>query len=329
MGRSVIVVGAGALGCACAAVFTARGWSVTLVDTGGARSASAVAAGMLAPAMESVLDGADAARAALLRGARDRWPALAAAVGVQLVRDGALWAGETADAVEIGLQRLGFSAERRRDGVFAAEDWRLQPAAALTRLAAGARRVEGLVQRVDAAGVRFPGGGTLTADHVVLATGVGGVEAPEAEAALGAVAPVRGQLVELALAPPACVVRGEGAYIVPSAGGVVVGATMEPGVRDLTADPAATAGLLKAAARFWPAAGGAPPGRVRVGVRGASPDGLPLAGPVAPGLSVALAPRRNGWLLAPLVAEIVAAYATGDDPGPFAAALDPLRFQSK
>jgi glycine oxidase len=62
--------------------------------------------------------------------------------------------------------------------------------------------------------------------------------------------------------------------------------------------------------------------------RGATPDGLPLVGPVAPGLAVALAPRRNGWLLAPLVGRLIAAYAAGADPGPHAAALDPLRFQA-
>ena len=44
----------------------------------------------------------------------------------------------------------------------------------------------------------------------------------------------------------------------------------------------------------------------RAGVRGATPDGLPMAGAVEQGLHLALGPRRNGWLLGPLVAGVVA-----------------------
>jgi glycine oxidase len=37
--------------------------------------------------------------------------------------------------------------------------------------------------------------------------------------------------------------------------------------------------------------------------------------------------RRNGWLLAPLVAQIITACVTGRDPGPYAARFDPQRFE--
>ena len=68
-------------------------------------------------------------------------------------------------------------------------------------------------------------------------------------------------------------------------------------------------------------------GATRVGVRGAVADGLPLAGASAqPGLFLALAPRRNGWLLGPMVARIVADGIEGRPPMADAAALDPLRF---
>jgi glycine oxidase len=43
---------------------------------------------------------------------------------------------------------------------------------------------------------------------------------------------------------------------------------------------------------------------------------------------LAVGARRNGWLLAPLVAQVVAAYVASDDPGPFAARLDPRRFDN-
>ncbi|HWU14145.1 MAG TPA: D-amino-acid oxidase, partial [Caulobacter sp.] len=46
----------------------------------------------------------------------------------------------------------------------------------------------------------------------------------------------------------------------------------------------------------------------------------------APGVMLAVGARRNGWLLAPLVADLVAAYLKGDHPGPDAASLDARRF---
>ncbi|MDP3173921.1 MAG: D-amino-acid oxidase, partial [Phenylobacterium sp.] len=53
-----------------------------------------------------------------------------------------------------------------------------------------------------------------------------------------------------------------------------------------------------------------------------------LVGPAAtPGVLIAAGARRNGWLLAPLVARMIAAYAMGDDPGPHAATLHPKRFK--
>ncbi len=96
------------------------------------------------------------------------------------------------------------------------------------------------------------------------------------------------------------------------------------GSRSLQPDPAASERLAAAASRLL---GREAPGEIewRAGVRGATADGLPLAGPVGDGLHLALAPRRNGWLLGPLVGRIVADGIEGRPRGPHAAALDPLR----
>ena len=85
----------------------------------------------------------------------------------------------------------------------------------------------------------------------------------------------------------------------------------------------------------------APPGRSPVGPAGrravqgpgrgggTTPDGLPLVGPSErEGVFLAAGARRNGWLLAPLVAQMTAAYLAGRDPGPETARLDPRRFAS-
>jgi glycine oxidase len=63
------------------------------------------------------------------------------------------------------------------------------------------------------------------------------------------------------------------------------------------------------------------------GVRGAAPDGLPIAGALpVPGLFAATAPRRNGWLLAPMVAEVVAAAIAGETDALAGNAFRPDRF---
>ena len=121
------------------------------------------------------------------------------------------------------------------------------------------------------------------------------------------------------------VLRGAGVYLCPGPR-PAIGATMEPGRDDLTPDSAATEPLRRAALALRPGLAAAAMS-VEVGVRAATPDGLPLVGPSrVPGLFLAVGARRNGWLLAPLVAELVAAYLTGKDPGANAVRLDARRF---
>jgi glycine oxidase len=122
------------------------------------------------------------------------------------------------------------------------------------------------------------------------------------------------------------VTRAPGVYLVPRPDGLVVGATMQPDRADVTIEPEVVEALHQAAAAVFPALAGAKVAEARAGVRGASPDGLPLVGAAgAPGVHLALAPRRNGWLLAPLVARSVAASLLGEDD-PAGGAFRPDRF---
>jgi glycine oxidase len=99
---------------------------------------------------------------------------------------------------------------------------------------------------------------------------------------------------------------------------------MEPG---RTADPAAARQLNAIAKAHFPELAGLEPA-INWGVRAGTKDGLPLVGPSSrPGILVAVGARRNGWLLAPLVAEMTAAYLAGADPGGYARAFDPRRFE--
>ncbi len=56
-----------------------------------------------------------------------------------------------------------------------------------------------------------------------------------------------------------------------------------------------------------------------------SPDGWPMIGPSGEAL-IAAGHSRNGWLLAPITAEIITAYVMDADIAPQWAALSPDRF---
>ncbi|HYC74596.1 FAD-dependent oxidoreductase [Brevundimonas sp.] len=329
----VIVIGAGVLGLCTAAELAGRGHAVTVVDPGGP-NASSVAAGMLAPALESLLEDLTPEQAGFLKRARDLWPAFAKAHGLTLHREGAEWRGPDAAAAIERLRELGFEARATRTGLLTPDDWRIDPGAALTVLSRtpGLSTVRARVARLAGDARRWrveaEDGRTWFAPSIVLATGAAPATPglpPMVAGLVESIQPIRGQLTQVMVEGPGRVVRAPGVYVAPVAGGVVVGATMEPGRRDLDPDPEEARIKVAAGLALLGVEGEA--GATRVGVRGAVADGLPLAGASGPpGLFLALAPRRNGWLLGPLVAAIVADGIEGHPAIADAAALDPLRF---
>jgi glycine oxidase len=331
----VTVAGAGALGLSAALALADAGCAVTVCDPAPPFSgASGVAAGMLAPVFETVLDAEGPGDLALLLAARDLWPGLAERAGVALDRSGAVAVGAEAwlAAIKTRLAALGLHGADLGPptlaallpglaggldlGVMTREDWRLDPVAALAALRRAATEA-GVGFRAEAVADRGD------ADWLVAATGAARDLAPE----LAHLTPIKGHIVRFECSDVGRVsLRGAGAYAVPTAAGMAIGATMEPGVDDPAVDPAKGLPLRDAAARLFPALAEAP-FQLFAGIRAATPDGLPMAGASAePGVLVAAGARRNGWLLAPLVAQAIAACVTGRDPGPYAAKLDPQRF---
>lgn len=197
------------------------------------------------------------------------------------------------------------------------EDWRVDPPAAMAALRAAAVE-RGVIWRTGVARERGD------ADILVVATGAGcDPLAPE----LARLSPIKGHIVRFPGTAEGLTVRTEGAYAAPSPGGMAVGATMEPGRADALIDFTQAAPLLAAGVKLFPHLA---EGRYQLaaGVRAATADGLPMAGWSAePGVVLAVGARRNGWLLAPLVAQVVAACVMGKDAGPYAARLDPARFR--
>lgn len=331
----ILVIGAGVLGLCTAEALTRRGRDVLVLDPGGT-NASSVAAGMIAPAIESFVDEASPEHARLLRDAGRLW---ADVPGVTLKPAPAIWRGDDGERTVAALQALGFDATLDDRGqVHARDDVQLDPGAALTALKANLWRpvVEASAVRIDRVGAGWgveTDSGAIYANAVVLATGAAGPlpGLPETVAGLiRQIAPIRGQIGFTAQTLAGTVTRGAGGYVAPTEGGTLIGATMEPGRRDLEPDADVGAQLAAMAAAliecevedgvYW-----------RVGVRGATPDGLPMAGASGEaGLYLALAPRRNGWLLGPLVGRVVADAVEGEFEGggalEHAATLNPLRF---
>jgi glycine oxidase len=133
--------------------------------------------------------------------------------------------------------------------------------------------------------------------------------------ALPPVVPVKGQM--LALEAPIGFVRRAtwlpGAYVVPRDDGrLLIGATAERGRDDVRVTASGVHQLLQAALRAAPALGDFSVSETWAGLRPGTPDGRPFIGPTSvDGLFVATGHYRNGILLAPITAELIADVVEG------------------
>jgi glycine oxidase len=174
--------------------------------------------------------------------------------------------------------------------------------------------------------------GTHTARTVVVAAGSwSGRIAIEGAAALP-VRPVRGQMLHLAwkeTTPLRRVTWGEHCYLVPwDDGTLLVGATMEEVGFDEKTTAAGVQDLLKAACTFVPGVRGAGFLGARAGLRPATPDAMPIIGwsRCVPNVMYATGHFRNGILLAPLTAQLVADALLSGRIDPALDSIGPQRF---
>jgi glycine oxidase len=124
------------------------------------------------------------------------------------------------------------------------------------------------------------------------------------------------------------VVHAPEVYLVPrSSGKILVGATVEDAGFDKTVTPATIADLHHAAAQYLPELAAAPVIESWAGLRPGTPDDLPILGPTGtPGIFIAGGHFRNGILLAPITAKIMADLVTGAQPSLDLSAFAPSRF---
>ncbi len=145
------------------------------------------------------------------------------------------------------------------------------------------------------------------------------------------VRPVRGQLLQLAWNGPLLgrVIWSERCYLVPwEDGTLLVGATVEEAGFDERTTTVGVRDLIEAACELVPHTWSATFVAAKAGLRPASADELPVIGPssVVPNVMYATGHYRNGVLLAPLTAELVADAMLENRFDPLLAATSPQRF---
>ncbi len=161
----------------------------------------------------------------------------------------------------------------------------------------------------------------MGAEQVVLAAGAWAAQIDGLPAdARVPVRPVKGQLLRLRdPAGPGLlrrVVRFEGGYLVPRADGrYVLGATIEERGFEMQPTAGAVYELLRDAHELVPGVSELEIEELCVGLRPGTPDNAPVIGPGAlEGLIWATGHHRNGILLAPLTAELLAGVLAGEEP---------------
>jgi glycine oxidase len=174
-----------------------------------------------------------------------------------------------------------------------------------------AHRVTGIRVSQDAATISTEDGTSWSAGTVVVAAGSWSGLLDLDDGAASAVRPVRGQLLRLHWrgAPLNHIVWGPDCYVVPwHDQTVLVGATVEDVGFDERTTAAGVRDLLDAVCELLPEAWRATFLEARVGLRPATPDGLPFLGASegSARLIYATGHYRNGVLLAPLTAQLIA-----------------------
>lgn len=333
------MAGDGIVGLATALACAERGMSVRVIGRRLPGAASPAAAGLLAPSLGAVA--AEVRR--LMIAARDEWPGYAArlrrdtnvevvvnALGiVEVASDEAerarLFAGAPPWARPLDgpeLARLEPALSGAAGALLHPDDGAVDTVAVMRALEAacartrGVARIEGLARSVSLGGegVRLTtdDGSRHSGDVIVIASGAW------ASAIVGLprelpVIPWRGQILALDAVTTARCVAGAGGYLVPRGGRTLVGSTME----QVGFDPATTdegiGALRRTASALVPPLAAAPEAERWAGLRPMTPDLLPIVGPDPgePRVVYGCGLSKNGILVAPLVAEAIAAACAG------------------
>ncbi len=366
-GADVIVVGGGIIGCAVARELAARGARVRLFEARTvAAGATRASAGILAPYIEGHERGPLFELTLRSLALYDDFIARVSegsAVDIEYRRCGSLEIAAD-DAAADDLRRASETAGDALQWLSASDARSLEPAlpdsirgailarahgyvavSSLTEALAWAalrhgaeletgRHVRAIRRHGDELEVIADDGAAWTARHVVVASGSWSGQLESPDRAARAVRPVRGQLIQLGWTGHTLghVIWGKDCYVVPWRDGtILVGATVEEVGFDDRTTAAGVRDLLDAVCELLPEAWCATFLDARAGLRPATPDSLPIIGPSTriDGVVYATGHFRNGVLLAPLTATIVADLILDGRADPALALTTPDRFRGQ
>ena len=357
--QSLLVVGGGIVGLCIAVAAQARGLSVTLVARDDAAdTASGIAAGMIAPALEALGEPEPDVTYNRLKVAQTAWAELlslwpdslqTSIISAQAeTRNLYVWpqSDNSSDITTPRLHAMGVTFAALSDdelepiaadcdGVRVDGDWLIEARATLTALqaqfdAAGGDRIKGVVSSLTKTSVTLDSGDQLGADYVVVAAGFGGLALADAVPSLAHLTPVKGHLLDLGFGSLAgegrgTVIRSPAGYLADYGSNAKYGATMQFGQSDLEIEATVVAQLKNRAHRMMPDLS-LDSARPRVGVRASTPDGWPLIGRDRSGVYVATGMRRNGYVFAPYAAQLILADIAGEEAPQDAGLYEPNRF---
>lgn len=338
----IIVVGAGVAGLSIGWKLAQAGQEVLIFERAEpAGAATWAAAGMIAPAAETAHG--PQAESEFARWSAELWPKFAAEVEehsgrrIGYQRDGALLVAMNKGEMDEFSHRnsatlLQAGDVRAREPLLAgniagamwdAEEARVDNRALGRALTVAAQRAGAKLSVLESI-VRIETKQGLVAhtpftwhraDKIVIAAGAwsGEIDVPGAPPMRG----VKGEMIALTppvgVALPSHVVWGNGIYLVPRNGALLIGATMEEAGFNTSLTGAAEDWLLTRAIALMPSLADWTVADHWAGLRPATPDGLPVLGETAtPGLYVATGQFRNGILFAPAVAEAMSRLILGE-----------------
>jgi glycine oxidase len=342
--RDMIVVGGGVIGLSIAHAVAGEGKSVLVLDPGEATEASSwAAAGMLAPQSEADLkDPLFDLCTISLHLYRDWASQLQEQTGVdpEYEEPGLLYLATSEKSLEVLKSRMiwqreaGFDSElvtpeeiRRMEphltltvagGVYMPGEYQVTPRRLIEALRAACQirkveirngfRVHEIIRQGDRVeGVRTDSG-SINADTIVIASGARSSEIAGLCPRLP-ITPRKGQILSLITPAPMFqrLIRWEHAYLMQRRGGeLVVGATNEDAGFDRSLTPSGIGGLLQRVQQLSSCTAKLAIREMWTGLRPSTPDGLPVLGYAGTGLIYATGHYRNGILLAPVTASIVA-----------------------
>ena len=351
----VVVVGGGLIGLMCATALGREGVGVRVIASRESGAASSASAGILGPSVGS----APPPVRKLGLASRDRYPQyvqeLAERTGravpldltgiVEIARtdleaealrssmsDGADWLDATL------LRDVEPSIGRAVGGAFYSGDGSVDAVALLDavkadadadpRIAVEDARAVLISADHGAIEVQLESGARVTAPHAVIAAGAWAGLIDGLPRSLP-VQPVRGQMLSFLGDEVRHVVMGARGYVVPRGTRVLVGSTVEHVGFDARPTPDGKTLLREVARELAPSLASREPLAHWAGLRPMTPDLLPIVGedPECQGLFYACGHSKNGVLLAPLTAEVIADVVIGGASAVDASPYAPARFR--